>query len=129
MKFFVNILWFIFGGWTAGLLWLSAALICALSIVGIPYVVSCLRIALFSSWPFGSEVVHDEEMNMATGGFTNVLNFFWIIFAGFWLFLSHIIAGVASCLTIIGIPFGLAHFKLARISFSPLGKKVVAVKD
>jgi len=126
MKFILNLIWFIIHGWALALLWLMTALFFALSIVGLPYAVASCRIASFSACPFGRDLVQDSQMPTFNKGLANILNFFWILLAGIWLFISHIIAGITLCLTLIGIPFGLAHFKLAKICFSPLGKKVIS---
>ncbi len=121
-----NILWFVFGGGiVAALSWLLTGLLLAITVVGIPFAVAAFRIAGFAAFPFGRELVDaravGEERILGTG----LSNLLWIVLAGIWLSIGHVFAGVALCLTIIGIPFGLAHFKLASVSFAPLGKRVV----
>ena len=121
-----NILWFVFGGGIVeALSWLLTGLVLAITVVGIPFAVAAFRIAGFAAFPFGRELVDaravGEERILGTG----LSNLLWIVLAGIWLTIGHVFLGVGYCLTIIGIPFGLAHFKLASVSFAPLGKRVV----
>ena len=121
-----NILWFVFGGGiVVALSWLLTGLVLAITVVGIPFAVAAFRIAGFAAFPFGRELVDaravGEERILGTG----LSNLLWIVLAGIWLTIGHVFLGVGYCLTIIGIPFGLAHFKLASVSFAPLGKRVV----
>ena len=121
-----NILWFVFGGGiVAAISWLLTGLVLAITVVGIPFAVAAFRIAGFAAFPFGRELVDaravGEERILGTG----LSNLLWIVLAGIWLTIGHVFLGVGYCLTIIGIPFGLAHFKLASVSFAPLGKRVV----
>ena len=118
-----NVLWFLLGGLWMGLEWLITGLLFCLTIIGIPYGIACFRIAQFAFFPFGKTVVPSEN----AGACTFVLNVIWIIFAGIWLWISAVIAGLFFCLTIIGIPFGIACFRIAKVSFAPLGKKVVPI--
>ncbi len=123
----LNILWFIFGGgFFAWLLWMFLGCVLMLTVVGIPFGFAAFRIAGFSAFPFGRKLVDVRDMGQERVFGTGLANFLWIVLAGIWLALSHIIAGVSLCLTIIGIPFGLAHFKLAMVCFAPLGKQPVA---
>ncbi len=126
MALILNIIWFIFGGGlVAWLLWVVLGGLLFLTVVGIPFGFAAFRIAGFAAFPFGKELVDSravgEERIMGTG----MANFLWIILAGIWLAISHILAGAGLCLTIIGIPFGFAHFRLALICFAPLGKRAV----
>lgn len=128
MTLLLNILWFIVGGGLfAGLAWVFVGFVLAITIVGIPFAFAAFRIAGFAAWPFGRTLVDARtfgEEHIVGTGFANIL---WIIFAGVWLWISHALAGMAYCVTIIGIPFGFAHFRLAAVSFAPLGKRVVDV--
>lgn len=128
MTLLLNILWFIVGGGLfAGLAWVFVGFVLAITIVGIPFAFAAFRIAGFAAWPFGRTLVDARtfgEEHIVGTGFANIL---WIIFAGVWLWISHVLAGMAYCVTIIGIPFGFAHFRLAAVSFAPLGKRVVDV--
>lgn len=126
MALILNILWFIFGGGlVAWLLWVVLGSLLFLTIVGIPFGFAAFRIAGFAAFPFGKELVDSrvigEERVLGTG----LANFLWIVLAGIWLAISHILAGISLCLTIIGIPFGIAHFRLAGVCFAPLGKRSV----
>ena len=129
MRLIGNILWVIFGGWWTALLWLLAALLMVISIVGIPWARSCVMIAQFSFLPFGYRLVNRKHLtgqnDIGTGGFGLLGNIIWVIFAGWYLALSHLVFGILWCLTIVGIPFGVAHFRLMKASFAPIGKSVV----
>lgn len=121
-----NVLWFILGGGViAACLWLLGGALLAISVVGLPFAFAALRIAGFAAFPFGRQLVDARAVGETRIVGTTIANVFWIVFAGWWLFLAHIAAGVACCATLVGIPFGLAHFKLAMVSFAPLGKRVV----
>jgi len=126
MTLLLNILWFVIGGgFVAGLAWMLLGLLLAITVVGIPFAVAAFRIAGFAAWPFGRTLVDARtvgEDQIVGTGFANLL---WIIFAGIWLWISHVLAGIAYCVTLIGIPFGFAHFRLAAVSFAPLGKRAV----
>ena len=120
MRFLLNLLWFIFGGWISGTLWLLATVVLAITIVGLPWVPATLRLAGFSYFPFGKTIVDHD-----TGPVSALLNVVWLIFAGWWLALHHVVLAVALAVTIIGIPFAFQHLKLALISLTPVGKSVV----
>ncbi len=120
----LNILWFIFGGgFFAWLLWMFLGCVLMLTVLGIPFGFAAFRIAGFCAFPFGRQLVDVRDMGQERVFGTALANFLWIVLAGIWLAISHIIAGASLCLTIIGIPFGLAHFKLAMVCFAPLGKQ------
>lgn len=126
MTLILNILWFIFGGgFIAWLLWAFMGGLFFITVVGIPFGYAAFRIAGFAAFPFGKELVDARAIGEKRMTGTTLANILWIILAGIWLSISHIVSGVSLCLTIIGIPFGLAHFKLAVVCFAPLGKKVV----
>ena len=129
MRLLLNILWFIFGGWISGTLWILAGILLAITIVGLPWTAAAFRIAGFSYWPFGRQVISRAELNrrgdLGTGPLGLVLNIIWFVLAGFWLAIHHIVLGIGLCVTLIGIPFGLQHLKLAIISLAPVGKAVV----
>jgi len=121
-----NLLWFILGGGiVSAILWFLTGFIMMITIVGIPFGFAAFRIARFAAFPFGKQLVDARLVGGNRIFGTSLANFLWIILAGIWLFICHVMAGIACCLTIIGIPFGLAHFKLAMVSFAPLGKKTV----
>lgn len=117
----LNILWLIFGsGLLLALGYAIAGVICFLLVVTIPFGVAAFRLANYSLWPFGRTLVHKPSAGIGSG----VANVLWVILAGWWLALSHLVAGVAQCLTIIGIPFGIANFKLVPVAFWPLGREI-----
>ncbi len=126
MAFLLNILWFILGGgFFAGLLWALTGCILILTVVGIPFGYAAFRIAGFAAFPFGKELVDARVVGEERVVGTSLGNVLWIVLAGIWLAISHVVAGVTLCLTIIGIPFGFAHFRLAGVCFAPLGKRTV----
>jgi uncharacterized membrane protein YccF (DUF307 family) len=125
INFLLNILWFVFGGFLSGLAWLLAGVIMCITLIGIPWAPAAFRIAGFSFWPFGRVQISQELTPLAPVGC--LLNVVWFVFAGWWLALHHLVIGFVQMLTIIGIPFGFQHFKLALLSLAPVGKRVVAV--
>lgn len=126
MAFLLNLLWFVLGGgWAAGLLWLFTGGILMLTVVGIPFGWAAFRIAGFAAFPFGKELVDARDVGDERMVGTSLANILWIVLAGIWLAISHILVGISLCLTIIGIPFGFAHFRLAGVCFAPLGKRTV----
>ena len=113
-----NILWFICGGFVSGLTWLLFGCLWCITIIGIPIGMQCFKLAGLSFFPFGKEVEYG-------GGLGSLLvNILWIILTGIPLALEHVVFGGLLCLTIIGIPFGLQHFKLAKLALMPLGASV-----
>ena len=130
MRLILNCLWFILGGWISGSLWILAGLLLAITVVGLPWASAAFRIAGFSYWPFGRQVMPRSGFggtDLGTGPLGAILNVIWFIFAGWYLALHHILLGLALCIPIIGIPFGLQHLKLAVISLAPVGKTVVNI--
>lgn len=122
MRLLLNILWFIFGGFVSGTLWLLAGGLLAITIVGLPWAPAAFRLAGFSYWPFGKAVVDRD-----TGGVSVLLNILWLLLAGWWLALHHLILAAGLAVTIIGIPFAWQHIKLALLSLTPVGKGVAEV--
>ncbi len=128
MTLLLNLLYFVVGGgFFAGLAWLLVGCLLAITVVGIPFAFAAFRIAGFAAWPFGRTLVDARSLGEQTIIGTDAANIVWVIFAGIWLWIAHVIAGIGYCATIIGIPFGFAHFRLAAVSFAPLGKRVVDV--
>lgn len=129
MRLLLNILWFILGGWLSGTLWILAGVLLAITIVGLPWANAAFRIASFSYWPFGRQLVNRAELNrrgdLGTGPVGLLLNIVWFVLGGWWLAIHHIVLGVGLFITIIGIPFGIQHLKLAIISLAPVGKAVI----
>ena len=118
MKFLGNIIWFLFGGFITALGWFIVGLLWCITIIGLPIGMQCFKAASLVIWPFGKEVVNEG------GAMSCLINILWLIFGGFALVLAHLIIGVIYCITIVGIPFGLQHFKLAKLAFSPVGAKI-----
>jgi uncharacterized membrane protein YccF (DUF307 family) len=122
VRLILNVLWFVFGsGLVLAVGYGVAALICFALIVTIPFGIASLRLAAYSLWPFGRTIVSRPDAGIASG----LANIVWVVLAGWWLALTHILAGVAQCVTIIGIPFGIANFKLVPAAFWPLGRRIV----
>lgn len=133
MRFAGNVIWFVFGGWATGLLWLIGAAVFAISIIGLPLTRAALEMAKLSVSPFGKDVVHVRELDQkklsavtaTTGTIGFIFNVLWAVTFGAALFIVYLIQGVLCCLTLIGIPFGLQAFKLAGLSLWPVGRRVV----
>jgi len=129
MTLILNILWFIFGGWAAGLAWLFAGVLLAVTIVGLPWTQAAFRIGLFSFMPFGKQVVSRRAMtgreDLGTGPMGLILNIVWFVLGGWYIALAHLVIGVVQLVLIITIPFGLQHLKLAAIALAPIGKEVI----
>jgi uncharacterized membrane protein YccF (DUF307 family) len=121
MKVLLNLIWLIFGGLWLALGYAIAALIMFILIITIPFGIAAARLALFSLWPFGRTVVRRPDAG--AGAFIG--NVIWFLLAGWWLALGHLVTGVFMCITIIGIPLGLANFKLIPISLTPFGREIV----
>ncbi|MGI5349475.1 YccF domain-containing protein [Streptomyces sp. CA-250714] len=121
MKTLLNLIWLILSGLWMALGYVLAGLVCCVLIITIPWGLACFRIAAYALWPFGRTVVQRPDAGAASGA-GNVV---WLVFAGIWLTLGHITMGVALCATLIGIPFGLAHFKMIPVSLMPLGREIV----
>lgn len=124
-----NILWFLLGGLVMGLAWWCIGLIAFITIIGIPWGRSCLVIGQFTMWPFGREAISRDQLrqreDIGTGLLGLLGNVIWFLLAGFWLAVAHIMVALALFLTILGIPFGIQHLKLAGIALAPVGKTIV----
>ncbi len=121
MKVLGNILWWIFGGLEAAIGYFTGSLAMFITIIGIPVALQTFKLGLLCLWPFGSKV---ESTDSPLGCIRIPLNILWIIFGGAWACLMHLFFGVLLCITIIGIPFGRQHFKMAGLSLAPFGKEV-----
>lgn len=121
MKTVGNIIWVIFGGLFIALEYVIASFLLMITIIGIPFAIQTFKLALVALWPFGTEIKNSEQ---SEGGASILLNAIWILFGGIWISLSHLILGVLFFITIIGIPFGRQHFKLAGLALTPFGKVV-----
>lgn len=124
-----NFLWFIFGGVFMGLGWWLIGALAFITIVGAPWGKACFVIGQFSFFPFGKEAIRRNELSnkndIGTGGFGLIGNIIWFVFAGVWLAIGHVVSAIVCFLTIIGIPFGIQHLKLAGIALAPIGKTIV----
>jgi uncharacterized membrane protein YccF (DUF307 family) len=119
MNFIGNVIWLLLGGIIAAILWFVAGLILCITIIGIPFGLQCFKIAGFVLWPFGKEI---ELGHFGAGGL--IMNIIWLIFFGWEFALTHLGIGLVLCITIIGIPFGLQHFKFAQLGLMPFGAKI-----
>jgi uncharacterized membrane protein YccF (DUF307 family) len=121
MKTILNIIWLILCGLWMCLGYFLAGLILCITIIGIPFGIAAFRIGVYALWPFGYTTVERRD----AGAGSTIGNVLWLILAGWWLALGHIVTGIALFITIIGIPFALANFKLIPLSLMPLGKEIV----
>ena len=125
MKIIGNIIWVIFGGLILALEYAICGLIWCITIIGIPFGIQLFKCASLALWPFGREVRNKQN---STGCLSTGMNVLWFLLGGIWLALEHVIAGLIFCITIIGIPFGKQHFKLAVIVFTPFGREIGRIK-
>lgn len=129
MSLLGNFIWFLFGGIFAGLAWALVGCMAFVTVIGIPWGRACFMLSNFSFFPFGREVIDRKALtgkeDIGTGAWGAVGNIIWFILFGWILALSHAFWGALCCCTIIGIPFGLQHFKLAGAALFPVGKTVV----
>jgi len=129
MSAIANLIWFIFGGLVMGLGWWLAGVVMLISIVGIPWARACFVFGGFCFFPFGREAIDREELtgrgDLGTGVLGLIGNVIWFVFAGLWLAIGHVTTAVLNFATIIGIPFGIQHLKLAACALAPVGKTVV----
>jgi uncharacterized membrane protein YccF (DUF307 family) len=119
----LNVIWLVLAGLWLALGYLLAALVCFVLIVTIPFGIAAVRIALYALWPFGRTIVRRSD----AGAGSAIGNALWLVLFGWWLALAHLITGIALCVTLIGIPLGLANFKLIPVSLTPLGREIVPI--
>ena len=125
MRLLLNIIWFVLAGIWLAIGYAIAALICFILIITIPFGIAALRIGIFALWPFGKTIVRRPDARAASA----IGNVIWFVLCGWWLAIGHLISGILLCITIIGIPLGLANFKLIPISLLPLGREIVSVEQ
>jgi uncharacterized membrane protein YccF (DUF307 family) len=133
MSLLLNLLWIVFGGlWTA-LAWMVAAILMAITIVGLPWTRAAFNIALYTLLPFGQRAVSRAEYtgrkDLGTGPLGVIGNLIWLVIAGWWLTLLHLVTAVLLAVTIIGLPFAWAHVKLAGLALWPIGKMIIPADD
>lgn len=122
MNIIMNLLWIILGGLITCIEYIVASLLLMVTIVGIPFGLQTLKLAMLALCPFG----HNVQESPSGGGCLSILmNIIWIFIGGIWISLSHLVFGIILCITVIGIPFGLQHFKLAALALTPFGKQIV----
>lgn len=121
MKILGNIIWLIFGGFFIFLEYVFMGLFLCITVIGIPWGLQCFKLAILALWPFGSTVTSSVQSG---GCLSTVMNIIWLLFGGVWICLSHVLFGLLFCITIIGIPFGKQHFKMAGLALTPFGKSV-----
>jgi uncharacterized membrane protein YccF (DUF307 family) len=119
MSFIGNIIWLLLGGIIVAILWFLAGVILCVTIIGIPFGLQCFKIAGFVLWPFGKEI---ELGNFGAGGL--IFNIIWLVLFGWGFAIAHLTIGLIFCITIVGIPFGLQHFKFAQLGLIPFGAKI-----
>ena len=121
MRLILNVIWLVLCGWWMAILYVFAGVVCAILIITIPFAIASFRIASYVIWPFGRSITVRRDAGVAS----IIGNIIWIVLLGWELALGHFLAGIALCITIIGIPLGLANFKLIPISLVPLGVRIV----
>lgn len=121
MSFIGNIIWIIFGGIFIFFQYIFGGLVLCLTIVGIPFGIQCFKFAIVGLAPFGVKIT-DTSSNI--GCLSTIMNIIWLVFGGIGIVFTHLIFGLLFCITIVGIPFGLQHFKLMNLAFSPFGKSI-----
>lgn len=120
MNLIGNIIWIVFGGFIIFLQYIIGGLILCLTIVGIPFGVQCFKLAMVSLAPFGMQF---QQKEAPSGCLSTLLNIIWILCGGIWIAIIHLVLGILFCISIIGIPFGMQHFKLMGLAFTPFGQE------
>lgn len=121
MKTLLNVIWLILSGFWMFLGYMVVGVLWCITIIGIPFGLASFRIGIFALWPFGRTVVKRGGAGLPSG----IGNVFWFVLSGIWLALGHVVTGVLLCITVIGIPLGLANFKMVPVSLLPLGREIV----
>ncbi|MDC1106968.1 YccF domain-containing protein [Prolixibacteraceae bacterium] len=120
MKIIGNLIWLIFGGFITALEYLFAGFFYCMTIIGIPWGLQCFKFASVVIWPFGTNIVPKND----TGATSLLLNIIWLVLGGIWICLTHLSFGILMCITIIGIPWGRQHFKLAKLALTPFSYRI-----
>ena len=122
MSILMNILWLLLGGICIAVEYVVASLGMMVTIIGIPFGLQTLKLSLLALCPFGKEI---QATPQAGGCLSVIMNILWILIGGIWISLSHLVFGIVLCITVIGMPFGLQHFKLAKLALTPFGKTII----
>jgi uncharacterized membrane protein YccF (DUF307 family) len=124
MNILGNIIWLLFGGIIIAIEYLAGSIALMVTIVGIPFGIQTLKMAALAIWPFGRDTrVHSR----ASGCLYILMNVIWLLFGGIWIAVTHVLLGLLLCVTIIGIPFGLQHFKLTALALNPFGRDIISI--
>jgi uncharacterized membrane protein YccF (DUF307 family) len=130
LSLLLNVLWIVFGGFYMAIGWLLAAMLMAITIVGLPWCFASVRLARYTLLPFGHTVVSREEATGAGSGPLGLVgNLIWFVFAGWWLALGHLVTAAILAVTVVGLPFAWAHLKLAGLALWPLDRVVVTADE
>jgi len=121
MRILGNLIWLLFGGFAIFLEYIMAGLILCITIVGIPFGLQAFKLGILALWPFGQTI---EYMDYAPGCLSTVMNLLWLLIGGIWIALTHFFFGILLSITIIGIPWGKQHFKMASLALTPFGRRV-----
>jgi uncharacterized membrane protein YccF (DUF307 family) len=129
MSFLLNLLWIVFGGLWMAIAWVIAAVIMAITIIGLPWTRAAFNIAVYTLLPFGktavSRAAYTGHEDLGTGPLGTLGNIIWLVIAGWWLALGHLVFALGLAITIIGLPFAWAHLRLAGLALWPIGKMIV----
>ena len=125
MRFILNVIWLVLCGFWMAIGYLLAALVMFILIITIPFALQAVKLASFAFWPFGRTLVRRPD----AGAPSAIGNVIWLILAGWWLALGHLITGVLLCITILGIPLGIANFKLIPVALWPFGREIVPIDE
>jgi uncharacterized membrane protein YccF (DUF307 family) len=124
MRIIGNLIWLLFGGFIIAVEYFVGSLILILTIIGIPFGLQTLKMGSLAIWPFG----RISRVTPRSSGCLHILmNIIWLVFGGIWIAITHAILGMILCITIIGIPFGMQHFKLTEIALNPFGRDIVRI--
>ena len=121
MSLFGNIIWFIFGGVFIFFGYVVGGIVLCMTIIGIPWGFQCFKLAIYALFPFGSDTRRSDDNDSSLN---LIMNIIWLIFGGLWVAISHLVWGLLLSITIIGLPFGLQHFKMMRLAFTPFGRQI-----